>query len=258
MMGNELQLAVPPKRIVSLVPSQTELLFDLGLKDEVVGITKFCIHPKEWFQTKVRVGGTKKVNFEKIRSLAPDLIIANKEENTQQEIEDLQKEFPVWISDIQNLPQALEMIGSIGELTGKQEAANRIVDLAERSFTGLAGQCSKKRVLYLIWQQPYMSVNQNTFIHDMLDRCGFKNVCETFTDRYPEITAETIVELQPDLIFLSSEPFPFGEKHATEFRLQFPEIKTRLVDGEFFSWYGSRLVQAGSYFSDLHKEIQMD
>src|SRR4051812_11307667 len=115
-MGNAVELEGPPSRIVSLVPSQTELLFYLGLDKEVAGITKFCIHPAEMFHSKPRVGGTKKYDFEKIRQLAPDLIIGNKEENEQKQVEELQKLYPVWMSDIRNLADALQMIRSVGEL----------------------------------------------------------------------------------------------------------------------------------------------
>lgn len=255
MMGNELRLEAPPQRIISLVPSQTELLFDLGLKDELVGITKFCIHPPEWFRTKTRVGGTKKLNINTIRGLRPDLIIANKEENTRHEIEQLQQEFPVWVSDILNLQDALTMIRSVGQLCHKSEAAQSIAASIEEAFGALKSLQRKPRVLYLIWQKPFMSVNSQTFIHDMLQRCGFENVCAAHPGRYPELADSEIFALSPDWIFLSSEPFPFGEKHVTEFKSQFPSAKTALVDGEYFSWYGSRLIQAAAYFSQMQTKI---
>lgn len=256
MMGNTISLPGIPARIVSVVPSQTELLFDLGLEEQVVGITKFCVHPNEWFSTKSRVGGTKKINIEKIRGLRPDLIIANKEENSREEIELLQKEFPVWVSDIKNLDDALEMIQQIGKITGTGKAAELIIKAISNSFGRLQKALNRPRVLYLIWQEPYMSVNADTFIHDMLTKCGFENVCEANIERYPELSSEEIKWLNPDIILLSSEPFPFCEKHAADFRNKFSNSKIALVDGEAFSWYGSRLLDSVEYFKALISELR--
>ena len=136
MTGNQLTIGVP-KRIVSLVPSQTELLYDLGLNEEVVGITKFCVHPDRWFKTKTRIGGTKQLQIEKIKELKPDLIIASKEENVKEQIEELAKDFPVWISDVNNLEDALKMIGSIGELLQKQIQAQNLVNQIKLGFSQL-------------------------------------------------------------------------------------------------------------------------
>ena len=141
-LDRKISLASLPKRIVSLVPSQTELLYDLGLRDEVAGITKFCIHPQEWFKTKPRVGGTKKIDIEKIKQLDPDLVIGNKEENDQSQVEELMKHYPVWMSDIKNLEDALEMIEHIGDLTGKSGNAVQLRNKIEQKFHGLNSQYS--------------------------------------------------------------------------------------------------------------------
>lgn len=251
-LGRKISLDQRPKRIISLVPSQTEYLHNLGLDDEVVGITKFCVHPNDWFRNKQRVGGTKTVNFEKIRSLEPDLIIANKEENTQAEIEQLAKEFPVWISDIYTLVDAYEMMISIGEIFDKHERARAIVDEIKQEFGSLAGE-NTKRVLYFIWNGPKMCAGGNTFIDDMLNTLGMVNIAskEMSLSRYPELTNEQIREAKPDVILLSSEPFPFKDKHIDEFQDLAPESQVHLVDGEMFSWYGSRLLKAPSYFKEL-------
>jgi ABC-type Fe3+-hydroxamate transport system substrate-binding protein len=254
-MNRKVKLEKRPKRIISLVPSQTELLYHLVLDAEVLGITRFCIHPEEWFRTKTRVGGTKRVNFDTIRGLRPDLIIANKEENTRLEIEALQKEYPVWISDIFNLNDALTMIRSLGRICRKSEAAEAIAGTIEEAFGTLQSLRRKPRVLYLIWQEPFMSVNGNTFIHDMLERCGFENVCAKYPGRYPELSQNEIQALHPDCIFLSSEPFPFSDKHIDWFARHFPGTKTMKVNGEFFSWYGSRLMDSAAYFSEIQKEF---
>ena len=249
-MGRTVQLQSSVSKIVSLVPSQTELLFELGLEKEVVGITKFCIHPKSWFSDKNKVGGTKTPRLKDIIDLNPDLIIANKEENDKKSLQELSERFPVWISDIKNLKDAYEMIISVGKITNKQPKANNIVSNIKKNFKKLQTTTSKKRVMYLIWNKPYMSVGHDTFIHHMLERCGFINVMEN-EKRYPVLSMEQIKLANPDLIFLSTEPFPFKKKHQKEFQSIFENTQVQIVDGEFFSWYGSRLIQAPVYLNDL-------
>ncbi|WEK18211.1 MAG: helical backbone metal receptor [Candidatus Pedobacter colombiensis] len=256
-LGNTIQFNYPPKRIISLVPSQTELLFDLGLDKEVVGLTKFCIHPVDKFAERTKVGGTKKLNMELIRSLAPDLIIGNKEENTQAQIEELMAEFPVWMSDIYTLEDAKNTIHQIGVLVDRQPEAAYLNYLINAGFTDLQTLALQhginKKVAYLIWREPYMLAGKDTFIDDVLTLNGLQNVVKQ--RRYPEFELKDLVELKPDLIFLSSEPYPFKEKHLEEIKSLIPEAKVMLVDGEMFSWYGSRLVKAVQYLFELQKEI---
>jgi ABC-type Fe3+-hydroxamate transport system substrate-binding protein len=246
-MNRTIRLEGIPRRIVSLVPSQTELLYELGLSDEVVGITKFCIYPKEWFESKNRVGGTKQVNFEKVLALKPDLIIGNKEENTQEDIEQLEKIAPVWMSDIVTFDDALDMIRTIGNLVGKSKEATEIRTEIETEFSHLPVQSSKS-VLYFIWKDPNYIVGKSTFIDAMLTKAGFENLCKE--ERYPELKT---YEKQPDYIFLSSEPFPFNEDHAIEIKKQFPASKVLFVDGELFSWYGSRMKLFPNYIANLKR-----
>ncbi|MES2567149.1 MAG: helical backbone metal receptor [Bacteroidota bacterium] len=247
-LNNTIELDDYPKRIVSLVPSQSEFLWDLGLRNELVGITKFCIHPKEMFSTIKRVGGTKTLHLDVIRSLKPDLIIGNKEENEFSQILELQKEFKVWMSDIYNLNDALEMIRSIGKLVQKEIESNVTANDIEKSFSEV--RQSNKRALYLIWK-PYMAAGQSTFIGDMLQRIGLENVLKDPAGRYPNMTLDEIRILNPDVILLSSEPFPFKEEHIEELRKELPDAKILLVDGELFSWYGSRLKKSTEYFNGL-------
>lgn len=254
-MGRTIVRKEIPKRIVSLVPSQTELLFDLGLKEEVVGITKFCIHPAEMFRTKTKVGGTKNADIEKIISLAPDLIIGNKEENKKEQIEELMKHFPVWMSDVKTMDDALAMIEMIGELVGKKEKAIALKNKIQDQFKNFKPDIRNKKIAYLIWKKPYMTVNKDTFINHMLELCGLKNIFANHTDRYPEINAEELKEANPELIFLSSEPYPFKEKHIAEFKTICPDAFVQIVDGELFSWYGSRLLQTPEYLKSLIKNI---
>ncbi len=250
-MHRTIQVPEQPQRIISLVPSQTELLHDLGLGERVVGITKFCIHPESWFRTKERVGGTKKVDLGKIRALKPDLIIGNKEENEKKDIEALTGEFPVWMSDVRDLPDALDMIRRIGGITGTTEEADRIGTGITTAFSSLTPHDPTLTVAYLIWREPYMVAGHGTFVNDMLKRCGLVNVFDEGDARYPAITAQELAEAGPELLLLSSEPYPFQEKHIKEFNAILPGTPVRIVDGEYFSWYGSRLLRAPDYFNGL-------
>lgn len=246
-LGRSVVLDVPPQRIVSLVPSQTELLYHLGLDARVTGITKFCVHPPEWFKHKTRVGGTKNIRPDIIVSLQPDLIIANKEENEKDQVEELAKHYPVWISDIQNMEQALHMIRLLGEVTDTETAAAKIVRDVQEGFAGFPIPARPKTAVYLIWKGPYMTVGADTFIHDMMQRVGYHNLFKHQV-RYPEITLEQIIQLQPEYLLLSSEPYPFSRKHINDLQVFLPVTKILLVDGEMFSWYGSRMVEAARYF----------
>jgi len=240
-----------PQRIISLVPSQTELLYDLGLGERVVGITKFCIHPESWFKSKHRVGGTKQVDMEKIRALKPDLIIGNKEENLKKDIEILAKEFPVWISDVRDLSGALDMIEQVGEITGTGNKAEILSKQIEERFKGLVPLEPSRTVAYFIWHEPYMVAGHGTFVNEMLARCGLVNVFDADDARYPQITDQELEEAGPEVILLSSEPYPFKEKHLQEIKYICPGADVQLVDGELFSWYGSRLLKAPEYFNGL-------
>ena len=253
-IGHTIRLAQPAKRIVSLVPSQTEYLHALGLEKEVVGITKFCIHPENWFRSKNRVGGTKQADLEKIRTLKPDLIIANKEENQKEDIEALQKEFNVWTSDIYNLEDSFEMMKSIGELVDRSIQADEIVDriMSEKEqFIPFSGQ----KVLYFIWKNPYMISGEHTYIHHLIKEIGLTDASIHLEGkRYPMMTIDEIKRLSPDVLFCSSEPYPFKENDLKELQA-LTGIKTILVDGEYFSWYGSRLMYAFDYFETLKKSL---
>lgn len=247
-LGDQINFQNPPQRIISLVPSQTELLYDLGLRDEVIGITKFCVHPSAWLTQKKVIGGTKNFMFDVIDQLQPDLIIGNKEENYQEGIIALKKKYPVWMSDIISFEDALKMITAVGELTGKMTAAQNIVEHINSSFENLI-KIERKKVLYLIWKKPWMAAGNETFINTLLTKLGFEN-CLSDTNRYPILSTETIGALKPDLILLSSEPFPFKEQQIQELKSISPSSEVMLVDGEMFSWYGSRLVHAPGYFNE--------
>jgi ABC-type Fe3+-hydroxamate transport system substrate-binding protein len=261
-LGMEITLEKTPQRIISLVPSQTELLADLGLEKEVVGITKFCIHPESWFRNKTRIGGTKNFNFEKIAALQPDLIIGNKEENEKEQIEELMKMYPVWMSDIKTLEDAYVMMNAIGKITNKKSEAEYIVKNIATAFSNFESsnsriiKSSNKKVAYFIWKNPWMVAGHDTFINEMLKLCGWKNVFSEMESRYPEISLHDLAEKSPELILLSSEPYPFKEKHVTELKAILPNAKIITVDGELFSWYGSRLLKSPHYFLELQKSLE--
>lgn len=268
-----------PKRIISLVPSQTELLYHLGLDKEVIGITKFCIHPDKWFKSKTRVGGTKTLDIQKIESLRPDLIIANKEENVKEQIEQLQHIAKVYVSYISNLEDALRMITTVGQLVNKDEKAKALVTEIQKRFdqfktlntqysilnsdrninlsTNQLSQPNQPNTAYLIWKDPYMAAGGDTFINDMMNHCGLKNVF-AHIDRYPEITISQLSSSNCQLLLLSSEPYPFKQQHLNKIQDQLPDTKILLVDGQIFSWYGSRLLYATAYFGKLMSKYSVN
>jgi len=253
-MNRTIQVSFPPKRIVSLVPSQTELLYDLGLEEEVVGITKFCIHPNEWYRNKTRVGGTKKYKMDKIEALQPHLIIGNKEEGHEERVKKLMDDYPVWMSDVYTLADALDMIKRVGALVERERNARQLAEHIRLSFNDLPS-LSPLSVAYFIWREPYMVAGSSTFIDHVLTQLGLTNVYGD-QPRYPSTTFAELAARQPDLIFLSSEPYPFGDKHFDEFQQACPDATIKLVDGEFFSWYGSRLQKAVPYFNELASSIE--
>jgi ABC-type Fe3+-hydroxamate transport system substrate-binding protein len=255
-LNREVNLPAVPKRIISVVPSQSELLFYLGLDAGVVGITKFCVHPGDKFKTVTKVGGTRQLHIDQIKALQPDLIIANKEENDHLQVQELMNICPVWISDIHNLDSALEMINAVGAITSRHTEANALCANITTSFNNLALPALNLRVAYLIWRKPYMAAGADTFINSMLQKCGLINVFKV--NRYPEITPDALVEANPDLIFLSSEPYPFKQKHIDEFKEILPKAQVVLVDGELFSWYGSRLLYAPAYFRQLMNNLTIN
>jgi iron complex transport system substrate-binding protein len=247
-----------PKRIISLVPSQTELLYDLGLEDSIVGITKFCVHPYHFKSIKKIVGGTKKVNYDKIRLLEPDIIICNKEENTQEIVEELRKICTVWVTNIATIEDNFQMITDFGQIFNQRTEARKWNDklaFALSDFKSFMAAIPVKKVAYFIWKNPYMVVGSGTFIDELLKLNHFQNHFAS-KERYPEIELEKLEEEGDlDLLLLSSEPFPFKAEDGYEIARCTENAKAILVDGEMFSWHGSRLLKAFDYFKYLHSSI---
>lgn len=239
-------------KIVSLVPSITEALFDFGLTaDEVIGRTKFCIHPEGKVKDVPVIGGTKNLNLDRIITLNPDLIIANKEENEKQQVTELMKSHNVWLTDIETLQDNSDFINDLGELLNKQRLAEEYNQKINEIFRNISISTTRK-VAYLIWKNPYMTVGGDTFISKVLAQLGFVNIFEN-QQRYPEISVSDLQKA--DCVFLSSEPFPFKENHLQELQLQLPHTKIFLVDGEAFSWYGTHLAKCEKYFEDLLQSV---
>ncbi len=254
-LRRKLNITTTPKRIVSLVPSQTELLVSLGLTDAIVGVTKFCVHPETIKKQKTIVGGTKNLKLDVIRKLNPDIILCNKEENTKDMVMQLQDDYPVHVSDIFSIQDAIDLIKQYGVLFEKEPSSNSLIAKIERekeSFAEFMMDKAQRHVAYFIWKDPWMAVGKNTFIDHVLKINSFINVFGS-RERYPEVNNVDLASLEKlDLILLSSEPFPFSEKHIDEVKKMAPHAKIVLVDGEYFSWYGSRLVEAFAYFRTLH------
>lgn len=240
-------------RIISLVPSQTELLVDLGLRSKLVGVTKFCVHPENLRKEVTIVGGTKQVHSDKVKALQPDIILCNKEENTLEMVLELRKIARVEVSDVNTFDNAIQLITNYGELFNVEGTAKTLIEDIQTSrtkFRKQLGAFPKKKAAYFIWQQPYMVAASNTFINAMLEEAGLDNVFKN-SSRYPEIDLNSNYLQEADLILLSSEPFPFKENHIEQFKSLFPEKDVKIVDGEMFSWYGSRLSKSYQYFEQL-------
>ena len=246
-------------RIVSVVPSFTELLFDLGLGSQIVGITRYCIHPHEKAKYIPKIGGTKSLKTDRIIAVKPDLIIANKEENTKGDIEELSKHCRVLVTEIYSLSDAIQVILKVGELTNTSFKAKIMAESITSKFEALRFKIptSKQTVAYLIWDSPMMIAGRNTFINSLLQELNWVNVDTDEKSRYPEVSEISLQKLAPDLILLSSEPYPFKSKHLDSYVRNFQKSKVILVDGEMFSWYGSKLLQAPKYFEQLVNDSKL-
>ncbi|MCA6068307.1 helical backbone metal receptor [Chryseobacterium sp. RG1] len=240
-------------KVVSLVPSITEALFDLGLTEkEVVGRTKFCIHPKEKVKNVAIIGGTKNINIDKIKALQPDLILANKEENIKEQVEALMDDFKVIVTNVETIEDNYYLLKHLGKTFHKEDKA-QLFNLKIYDVLNQAKISSTIKAAYLIWKNPYMTIGSDTFIHKILAEIGFENIFKDKT-RYPEIETADLAEAE--VIMLSSEPFPFKEKHIEELKEFYPDKKIMIVDGEAFSWYGTHIAKCEDYFKALISDFK--
>lgn len=248
-LGRYVAYNFPPKRIISLDPALTETLFYLELDEEVVGRTRFCIHPQGRVEQSINIGGTKDIKIERIHDLKPDLIIAEKEENTKEIVATLEKHYPVYVFEIQTVQDALKMIEELGYVTHREQKALTLKNDIDSAFKQLPS-ANHPRVGYMIWKKPYMAVGRDTYINDVLETLGFVNPLADLPERYPVVTEETLQQAQLNYLFLSSEPYPFRDIHYDEFLSFLPDVEIIPIDGEMF-WYGPRMLQAAAYFSKL-------
>lgn len=252
-LGNIISVNYPPKLIVSTVPSITELLYDLGFDNEVVGVTNYCNFPKNWKKTKTIIGGTKRLNYDKIIALKPDLIIGSKEENIKPQVEKIAKEIPFFISNVESIESNNDFVLKLGKLLNTEKKAEQIVDkttLLVENIRLNRGE-HRKKVAYLIWRNPFMVAGDNTFINSVLNILGYENVFLDRKGRYPTVLINDIKEANVDEILLSSIPFPFNKLHQQELLMHLPNVKITFVDGEIFSYFGSHLSKSEEYLKGL-------
>jgi ABC-type Fe3+-hydroxamate transport system substrate-binding protein len=245
-LGREISFEATPTKIVSLVPSITELLIDLGLEKSIIGRTKFCIYPEEKCKSIPRIGGTKNPRIDEIIKLEPDIVFANKEENLREHIDLLANYTNCYVSNIQTIEHALNMINDVGTICDKKSQSNQLITAINNSRNSFPK--NKEKAIYLIWNKPYMSIGHDTYISSFLNEIGYQNILPQDTVRYPTLSLEEIKQLSPDKLLLSDEPFPFKEKHQAELQSLLPNTKVELINGSYCSWYGSRMLEALEYF----------
>ncbi len=254
-LGREVKLHAPPQRVISLCPSLTETLVDLGLGPRLVGRTRFCIHPIDVMREIPNVGGTKDVSFDRIRALKPDLIIGEKEENTAAMIEALAAEYPVYMTDVVDLASAHEMVLQLGAITDTQTQAAELAERIAHSWAKVTPLPAAMPCLYFIWKSPWMVVGADTYIDSVLKKCGFDNLATAWEGRYPVLDENNFFPKTPLVVLLSTEPYPFKESQIAEIEAFIPGAVVRIVDGEMFSWYGSHMVGVENYLNLLLKDV---
>jgi ABC-type Fe3+-hydroxamate transport system substrate-binding protein len=251
--GVAVALARPPRRIVSLVPSITETLCGLGLADALVGITVYCVEPRDVVSTKTRIGGEKNPDLEKIRGLEPDLVIANIEENLRDHVDTLRSwSIPVWVTYPRTVAEGIRLIAELGSVTGTEARARAMLSDIEPLYERVVTSAARRppvAVFYSIWRGPYMTINRDTYIHDMLRVCGGRNVFADRSERYPTVTLDEVAAQRPAVILLPDEPFRFRRAHVADFAgyAEVPAVRDgriHLVDGKPFSWHGPRIADA--------------
>ena len=244
-------------RVVSLCPSLTELVFDLGAGEMLVGRTKFCVHPADRVASVEKVGGTKNPKVARIIELAPDLVLLNEEENRREDAEALASAgIRCHVSFPKTALDTATMVRSIGAVLSRSAEAERLAsDIEQRAHRARATAAGQRtaRFAYLIWREPLMTVNGDTFVSALLENAGGANVFATSPVRYPTITAAELTSAEPDLVLLSTEPFPFTERHASDIAALTGIDRDRflVVDGERLSWHGSRTPAGIDYAAEI-------
>lgn len=258
--GTFVELAQPAERIVSLVPSESETLHYLGAEDRIAGITKFCERPWSMFKAKTRVGGPKDPDVDRIRELEPDLILCNKEENEKDAVEELREIAPVYVSFVVKVDEAAQLIADLGALTGCGEnAAEMVAQIAQgrETVAGAKADYTFRRVLHLVWKDPYMTVSRDTYIYDLLTQAGLEPVVPRIRKRYPMIDGDFIRECNPEAVFFPDEPYKFKFSDIDEFREEFADLACvrndglYKIDGATVTWFGYRTTLAFDYIAKV-------
>lgn len=256
--GCEHEIAEPPRRVVSLVPSLTETLFALGLGDRVAGVTDYCVHPAAPLRELPRVGGTKNPSLERILELRPDLVLANREENRKRDVERLEAQgVRVFVTYARSVREGSDEIGLLGRIGDREEAARGIQDAIERAWERARSRARepRPRVAALVWKQPFMAVGGDTFADDLIAQCGGLNVFSDAGRRYPRVLEAELVRARPDVVLLPTEPYAFGPRDRNELlALDLPAARERrvhVIEGELLSWYGPRIARALDELSEL-------
>ena len=253
-LGDEISIPKNITKIVSLVPSISELIYDLNAEDKIVGVTKFCVHPKYFQIEKTVVGGVQEFDIDKIIALKPDVVFASKDENFEDEIIELRKHVPVYVTDVKNVNEAISMIKTIGALLNKRSDADKItmkIDMQLKDLAKVTDDLLYRSAAYFVWNDPWVAAGKDTFIDSLLKLIKVDNVFSNLKERYPMVTGANIHIGNPQMIMLPSEPFKFEDKHAIEIGRHTHDAATFFVDGQMFSWYGSRLVKSIDYLKLL-------
>ncbi len=249
--GRRVRLPVFPSRIIPLVPSITETLFVLGLDERLVGVTRYCTEPPASVAQKPKVGGQKDPDLKTIQSLQPDLVVANMEENRREDIEALAAMgIAVYTTFPRTVAEGIGMIRDLGRVTQTEKKAAVIARSLEELYREISAEATKRRPLRVfcpIWRRPYMSINRDTYVHDVLRTCGGENIFAGKSERYPQISLEEVADLKPEVILLPDEPYRFLPRHVVDFEPFRDAIparvtgRTHFVDGKMLSWYGPRI-----------------
>ncbi len=255
-LGRTFSFKKPPRRIISLCPSVSETLLDLGLEGFLAGRTDYCIHPQNKIESIPGVGGPKSVSIQLLQSLCPDIIIAVKEENDKKTLENLAAlNYKCFIFDVNNFSDALNMIEKIGVIFNVEDRAQTMTEGIKKGFEGIGQVLKKLNFIYMTWSSPYIAAGTGNYINSLITGLGFNNCLSKHINRYVRLSLGELKKLSPDIVFLPSEPYNYTLYDKLKFEKIFPSARAVLVDGEMFCWYGSRMLKAAPYIKNLIKEI---
>lgn len=259
-LNRAVELSATPRRIISLVPSLTEALFAFGVGRKVVGVTSFCVEPREAVADRPKVGGTKTLRVERVLELQPDLVVASAEENRKEDIEALVREgLPVFVTLPTTVAEAIDMMEQLADMAGAGRTAGKIVKEARRALDEVREQCQSRRPVRTfcpIWRNPWMTVGPGTYVHDFITVCGAENIFQWRHERYPKVELAEMAERDPEVVLLPDEPFRFGAKHVPEVAA-YREVRAvvdgriYLVEGKHLCWYGPRIAGSLRFVSGL-------